>query len=325
MTTIVANAKAQVGESIATRAARLIVRACLKPALRPAVPISLQRKWVGFATRTLLVPRGVRFEPALLQGVPAERIVRRLGQPAHGKAVLFLHGGAYIVGSPRTHRSITGRLAGLTGVATYVPDYRLAPEHPFPAALEDALACYRALLAVGYRAADLVVSGDSAGGGLALALLLALRERGIAQPAGLALISPWVDLTCTQLASIRDDALLSEPWLRQGAAAYLSARSPRHPFASPLNGDLAGLPPVVIQSAGEEILRTDSRRLADALRAAGGKVELDEHPRLWHDFQLYAGIVPEATEALRKMAAVVSQWLALDAHHAPPTHSRERN
>ena len=295
--------------SLAARAARLVVRSCLKPALQPAIPLPVQRIWASLATRTLAVPFGVGFVKTSLDGVRTERVQSRRAAEAPGKAILFLHGGAFLIGSPVSHRSITGRLAKWAQATVFAPDYRLAPEHPFPAALDDAFACYRALLSSGYAGDQIVVAGDSAGGGLALSLCLRLREEGLAQPAGLALISPWTDMTLTQLAPVASDALLSFPWLAQGAAAYLGGLPATDPRVSPIFADLAGLPPTLIQSASEEILRDDSRRLAAALAAAGVQVSHREHSRMWHDFQLYAGLVPEATEAVSDIAAFAAAQL----------------
>lgn len=295
--------------SLRARMARLVVRLVLKPLLRPAVPIRLQRVWVAAATRTLWVPRAAQFERTRLGGVPGECVAPRGPVRATGKAVLYLHGGGYVLGSPRTHRSITGRLALLAGVAVHVPDYRLAPEHPFPAALDDALSCYRALLAQGCTPGGMVLAGDSAGGGLALALALRLRELGLPQPAGLALISPWVDLACDRLSPIGDDALLSEPWLRADAAAYLATNPVAAPWASPIHANLHGLPGVLIQSSQQEMLREDANRLAAALQAAGVRVQLEVCESMWHDFQLYAGQVPEATQAVQRLAAHIARCL----------------
>jgi epsilon-lactone hydrolase len=267
-------------EAMFTRLARFAVRSCLRPALQPSVSIAVQRRWASIAARTLSVPFGVRFSRLSMGAVPTETVRSRSNTAGSANAVLFLHGGAFIIGSPVSHRSITGRLAQLTGANVFVPDYRLAPEYPFPAALEDVLACYRVLLTQGYAPAQIAVAGDSAGGGLVLSLCLQLRNEGLAQPACMALISPWADLTLTRLAPIADDALLRTAWLNQGAAAYLQGRSAHGPLVSPLFADLAGLPPTLIQVGVEEILRGDSRRLAEGLTQAGVCVLLREFPRM---------------------------------------------
>jgi len=305
--------EAILSESPAARIARTIVRLAVKPAFQPAVSISTQRRWISLATRTLLVPRGMRFESATLADVPAERITPTHGVAGTSSALLYFHGGAYLLGSPRGYRSVTGRIAKLAGVTAWVPDYRLAPEHPFPAAIEDALSGYQALLDSGIAADNIVIAGDSAGGGLALTLALKLRELKQPLPAAMLLISPWVDLGATRLNCVPDDPLLSEAWLRQGAAAYLGKMPASDPLASPIHADLHGLPPALIQFSGGELLRNDAVRLVQALRDAGVAVEAQEYTRLWHDFQLYAGLVPEATDALARIGRFVRMRLRLDS------------
>lgn len=288
-------------QSALARIARVAVRTCLKPVMGPRFSAPAQRRWAYLMTRTLSVPLGVRFEQTKLASTPTEKAQAK-GRAPSGNAILFLHGGAYLICSPVTHRSITGRLAKLSRATVFAPDYRLAPEHPFPAALEDALSCYQALLEQGYPPEKIILAGDSAGGGLALALCLTLREKGLRQPARLALISPWADQTLSRLTPIANDALLSEAWLAQGSAAYRGGRPASDPFVSPLYADLSELPPTLIQAASEEILRDDSRRLAEALDRAGVSVTYEEFPLMWHDFQLYAGLVPEATQAVAEIA-----------------------
>jgi len=292
-------------ESLRARLARFTVKSCLRPALQPSFPVRVQRHWANIATRTLSVPFGVRFSQSSLGGVPTE-IVRSKSNARSQDAVLFLHGGAFMIGSPVSHRSITGRLAKHTGATIFVPDYRLAPEHPFPAALDDVLTSYRALLGQGYTPERIAIAGDSAGGGLVLSLCLRLRSQGLAQPGCLVVISPWADLTLTRLAPVADDALLRAAWLNQGATAYLQGHSARDPLVSPLLADLTGLPPTLIQAASEEILRDDSRRLAEILSANGVSVVHREFPYMWHDFQLYAGVVPEATQAIDEIAQFIN-------------------
>jgi acetyl esterase/lipase len=242
----------------------------------------------------------VRFEKVKLGGVPCARAVPRA--PGAGTIVYF-HGGGYVLGSPRTHRSITGRLAREAGMTVVVPDYRLAPMHPHPAALEDARAVFDALVRGGTPPARMVLAGDSAGGGLALALCLALRTAQAAQPAGLALISPWCDLSNTRLAKVHFDPLLSADWLEFCAAAYCRGLARIDPLVSPLHGELSGLPPMLMHAAGQEILLEDARRLAAACACAGVPCRLREFEPMWHDFQLYAGVVPEATESVNELAA----------------------
>jgi monoterpene epsilon-lactone hydrolase len=289
-----------VGNSAAASVARLVVAGLLKPALAPGIPLGLQRRWVAVATAVLPPARGVRFEKVVLGGVSCERVVPRT--PGLG-TIIYLHGGGYVLGSPRTHRSITSRLARASGMTVVVPDYRLAPEHPHPAALEDARAVFDAVVVGATPPARVAMAGDSAGGGLALALCLSLRAAGVVRPACLALISPWADLTNTRLAAVRFDPLLDAGWLEFCAAAYAVHRARTDPMVSPLYDELSDLPPMLVHVAGQEQLLEDARRLAATCARAGVPCRLREFDPLWHDFQLYAGLVPEATESVEELAA----------------------
>lgn len=230
--------------------------------------------------------------------------------PTLSRTVLYLHGGAYLFCSPRTHRSITCLLA-LHGLArVVVPDYRLAPEHPAPAALDDALAAYRGLLADGVVPATIVVAGDSAGGGLALALLLALRNAGDPLPAAGVLFSPWTDLAVTggtidSLAAA--DVLFDGRGVRAAARLYLAGMSDTDWRASPLYGDFTGLPPLLIQASDSEVLLDDARRVVDKARAAGVEVEFRQWAGVPHAWQIFARFLPEARVALRQAGDFIRQ------------------
>jgi acetyl esterase/lipase len=221
-------------------------------------------------------------------------------------AVLYLHGGAYCVGSSATHRSITTRLARLTGASVFAADYRLAPEHPFPAAIDDAVAAYRGMLATGLTPDQITIAGDSAGGGLALATALRLRVLGHPLPAALILFSPWIDLGAPDRGpEPAGEVMVSLPWVNACALAYLDGKDAADPLASPINGDLRGLPPTLIQVGQDEILLQDSRRLHQALSAAAVEVALQEYPRRWHVFQTNAGVLSDADRALAAAAAFI--------------------
>jgi cation diffusion facilitator CzcD-associated flavoprotein CzcO/acetyl esterase/lipase len=258
-----------------------------------------------------LSPRGVRFERAHVGGVPGEwvRPVHPVRTADGRGTVLYLHGGAYCVGSPRSHRAITGHLARFTGRTVFVADYRLAPEHPYPAALDDALACLAALSQDGEPVA---LAGDSAGGGLALATALAARARGLPRPAALWLLSPWVDLAIAPgpVPSPPGEAMLGAPWARACAAHYRGDTPASHPGCSPLNADLHGLPPVLIQVGTDELLYGDALRLHDALFTAGVPVHAEVAQRRWHVWQLHAGVLPSATEAVRRAATFLQPALS---------------
>jgi monoterpene epsilon-lactone hydrolase len=233
---------------------------------------------------------------------------------AHGRCILYLHGGGYTVMSARTHRSLTSRLATWSDARLFALDYRLAPEHPFPAAVEDAIAAYHALIAVGIPASRVVVAGDSAGGGLALALLLSLRDAAEPLPAGAVLFSPWTDLAATGKSIVDNDAidpLFCGAWVARHARYYLGKTSATHPLASPVYADLAGLPPLLIQVSDCEVLLDDSTRVAEKATRSGVDVTL----RIWHGvphgWQIFAPILPEGRDALREAGAFISVLVAV--------------
>lgn len=254
------------------------------------------------AVSRLLSPPPLAARAASLGGVPALRI------PGGPPVILWLHGGAYCLGSPRTHAAMAGALARRAGAGAVLPDYRLAPEHPFPAAIDDTVAAYRALAAE--TDGPIVIGGDSAGGGLALALLHEILRGGLPRPACLVAFSPWTDLTGSgeslgTLASL--DALLPAERLPEIAAAYLGGADPRDPRASPLFGGFEGAPPVLIQASASEILRDDATRMADRLRADGAPVTLELDDAVPHVWQLFHNWLPEASAALDRAAAFIAQ------------------
>ena len=254
-----------------------------------------------------MAARGVDFTAGTRGGVPGEFVEPR-GLAAARGTVLYLHGGAYCVGSPATHRALTSHLARHTSTRVFVADYRLAPEHPFPAALEDAVAAYRALLSEGISSRPIAIVGDSAGGGLALATALRLRELGEPLPVALALFSPWVDLGVPDRGDEPEgEAMLSRAWTTECARLYLGGRDASDPLVSPIHGDLRGLPPTLVQVGHDELLLPDSRRLHTALAAAGVPVELQEFPRRWHVFQANAGVLADADRALERVALFLRQ------------------
>jgi acetyl esterase/lipase len=282
----------------------------LKPGLRAGRPVDQQRRWVDVVTRATLVPRGVTVTPDAVGGIPGEWVVPMGGAHA-GRTVLYLHGGAYCVGSPRTHRALTGHLALRCAARVFAADYRLAPEHPFPAAVEDAVAAYAGLLANGIPPGQVVFAGDSAGGGLVVATALRLRERGLPLPAGLVLFSPWADLRPRGRGpEPSGETMLSRAMLDESATRYLAGRSADEPFASPVVADLRGLPPVLIQVGTDEILLGDSEVLDARLRVAGVDSTLQVFPRRWHVFQMNAGVLADADRALDAVAAFVERRAA---------------
>ena len=246
--------------------------------------------------------------PLDLFGVPGELV--DLPGPAglDSPVVLLLHGGGYTSGSPRTHRELAMRLAERCGGPVVLPDYRLAPEYPCPAAIEDAVSAYRWLLAQGHRSDRIVIIGDSAGGGLTAAALVAIRDGGLSRPAGAVLLSPWTDLTRTgesYESRPEADPFITNEGLQRAAAHYLGELEPRTPAASPLFADLRDLPPLLIHVGELEILFSDSTLFAARAKDAGVDVTLKIWDGLWHVFHLWSGDVPEAREAIGEIGGFV--------------------
>ena len=297
---------AAAGESAAQAMVAAILRGALRLTLRRTfrdrLPWELQRSRMLKVTRLTLPPRGTRFERGTSGGVPGEwAVARGAGRPA--LTFLYLHGGGYCVGSPVTHRALTGHLARHCGARVFAADYRLAPEHPFPAAVDDAVAAYRGLLADGVAPRDIVIAGDSAGGGLAVAAAVRLRELGQPLPRALVLFSPWTDVSLEQTpAPPPGEIMLTLPWITACARAYVADGDARHPLVSPVHADLGGLPPTLVQVGTDEILLGDSRRLRERMEAAGVAVRLEEYTRRWHVFQVNAGLLADADRALESVA-----------------------
>jgi len=238
----------------------------------------------------------------ITQAWPGGVAALRVNVPqSSGGLVMYLHGGGYVVGSAQGYRGLAGEIARAAGMDALVIDYRLAPEHPFPAAVDDALAAYRALLEDGRSSDSIVLAGDSAGGGLALALLVALREAGDPLPAAALLISPWADLTCSA-GSIEgkraEDPSLTPEGLAASAVHYLGERDRAHPLASPALADLSGLPPIMVQVGSIEILLDDALAIAGRAGAAGTQVTLEVLPGLPHVPHAFHFMLPQAKAAL---------------------------
>jgi epsilon-lactone hydrolase len=239
-------------------------------------------------------------------GVPADWVC--VDAPEPDRVVLYLHGGGYVMGSRTTHRGLAGRIARAARARVLLPDYRLAPEHPFPAALEDAVACWRWLVSEGHAPERMIIAGDSAGGGLALATLLALKAAGDPLPACAIGLSPWTDLEGTGPTAepgAVSDPMLTVEGLRSTGRQY-AVDDLRNPLAAPLHGDLAGLPPLLLQVGTREILLSDSTRLAEKARAAGVDVTLEIEDGLIHVWQMFPD-VPEAQRAVERIGRFIDR------------------
>ena len=282
--------------------------------LRSASPLqggTLLEKRGRMELQTTLTPppADVRYAPVVAGGVPAEWTAAPGARS--DRVLVYFHGGGYCLGSIATHRALVARIARESGVRVLSVGYRLAPEHPHPAAVEDAVAAYRYVLGEGLAPAQVAFAGDSAGGGLVLAALVAARDAGLPLPAAGACISPWLDLTLSG-ASLETkapaDPMLTPADLRLFAEAY-AGREPRAPTASPLFADLAGLPPLLVQVGSAEVLLDDATRLAAAARTAGVEVSLrvwDDMIHVWHAF---AELLPEGAQAVRQLATFLARRL----------------
>lgn len=284
-----------------------VISSTIRPLWSSALPVTWQRRITGALLHNGWVPRAAQVSETQLGGVRCELITPAEG--AGDRVVFFVHGGGYVVCSPRTHRPLTSRLALALNATTYVPHYRLAPEHVFPAGLNDVLAAYRGLLAKGVTADNITIMGDSAGGGMALALALSIRDQKLPMPGKLMLISPWTDLTLTgETLRSKDgiDPMLSWKWIIAKTPLYAGLTDASHPLISPLLADLSGLPPTLVQVGSEEILLSDSERLAERAEAAGWPLTLQVWDGLWHDFQILGGLLPEADAAIEDIRAFVA-------------------
>ncbi|MFZ3302114.1 MAG: alpha/beta hydrolase [Mycobacterium sp.] len=252
----------------------------------------------------------VRSEPVLANGVGAEWI--SAPGAAADRAVLYLHGGGYIMGSLNTHRDLMGRISRAAQARVLGLDYRLAPEHPFPAAVEDTVAGYRFLLDQGPPPARLAIAGDSAGGALTIAALVAGRGAGLPMPAAAVCLSPFLDLEGTgESVKTRADVdpIATPEVIDVWAKAYLGGADPRTPLANPLYADLAGLPPLLIQVGDHEVLLDDATRLAQRAQAAGVQVKLEVWPEMIHRFQSYAGVLPEGQQAVEDIGTFIREQI----------------
>ena len=288
---------------------RAFLRTCFKPFIGPPFSARAQRRIVNLLAPLMPGVRGLVYRHLNVGRLPVEVVTPR--QAGEG-AILYLHGGAFCLASPRTHRSITSRLARDAGMPVWVPDYRLAPEHPHPAALEDALACYDAMLAAHIAPQRIVLAGDSAGASLALALAIRLRDRSDALPAALALVSPVTRMPPpAAYANSAIDPMVRADWVRTGLAWYACA--PDDAAHHPLGTDLRGLPPMLVQAGEQEILLADATRLAEHARACGVACRFELHRARWHVFHLQAFYLRSAANAIGALAQFAREHVSLPA------------
>ena len=260
------------------------------------------------------IPKTMLAEKINIDGIHSEWLVP--AGASQEKVILYLHGGGYVTGCIEDHRMLCGLLATATGVKVLIPEYRLAPENPFPAALDDALKIYQWLLAQGTSSANIIIAGDSAGGGLSVATVLALKDKNVSLPAAVLCLSPWVDLTLknqSHITKAKVEALLQKDVLREWALCYTDESNLTNPLVSPIFADFHGFPPLLIQVGSEEILLDDSILLAEKAKADGADVTLKIWDGMWHVWQALGDLLPENKKTFEEIGQFVQNQFGSDA------------
>ena len=275
-----------------------------------STPLAQQRAYIERQGKFSIMPSKVDVQPVSIGEMYAEWV--KPHGVRHDQAILYLHGGGYTMGSCNTHRPLASRIAIASQTPALLVNYRLAPENPFPAALEDAKAAFQWLLDQGIEARRIVIVGDSAGGGLAVAVSIAFRDEKGQLPAGIVCISPWADLTLsgeTISTCSRTDPLLGRETSLLHAGRYVGQHDPKSPLISPVFADLSKLPPLLIQVGEHEILRSDSVRLSENARQAGVDVTLEIWNGMWHVWHVFAGLMPESQRAIERIGCFINEQM----------------
>ncbi len=276
-------------------------------------PVEALRKWLAKLFVRFNMPEGVSIKKSEIEGVNGEWLIPK-DVLASDEMILYLHGGGYMMGSAEIYRPFAAKLAVETRTKVLVIDYALAPENPYPAAVNDVMAVYGWLQNGGYKGGNIIIAGDSAGGGLALSTMINIREERMVQPAGAVLFSPWVDLTCsgeTYSSMAKKDPLFNVNTVKEIAKYYAGKLPMDDPGVSPLFADLKGLPPILIQSGTIDIFFSDSTQLTARAKTAGVEVELDEWKGQAHVFQIAWERIPEARKSYQKISEFVRAKLGL--------------
>jgi monoterpene epsilon-lactone hydrolase len=272
-----------------------------------------RRVMLALLTAAARPPKGTRYQRVTVAGVPVERVQTPF---ATNRTLIFLHGGAYALGSAKGYRGLVAQLAAAAGMTALVPHYSRAPEAQYPVALEEMVAVYSRLLKDGLDPKTTVIAGDSAGGGLTLALAMVLRDRGIPAPAALGLICPWADLAIDidETRPVLRDPLILPSMCAEWAPRYAGSFDPRSPGISPVYGDMTGLPPIVMQTAGDDPISVDADKIETV--CAASKTALLDHRRfddMWHDFHLQVSLLPEAADAIADLGAKLRAHLPTES------------
>jgi monoterpene epsilon-lactone hydrolase len=285
---------------------REALKALLSQGVAAGTSVAEQRSSLDALGSQFPVAEGTEIEPARVGGVKGDWV--RAKRARRDAALLYLHGGGYVIGSPTSHRSLIAQLSVDTGLSVFAPDYRLAPEHPFPAAVDDAVAAYKGLIDSGLKPGNLAIAGDSAGGGLTIAALVAARDNGLALPACAVAISPWCDLSQggeSHRARAKRDPIVAREGIDQMAAAYLNGADAKTPLASPLFADLRGLPPLLIQVGTEEALYDDTVGIKARAEEAGVEVSAESWGGMIHVWHLFHPILSEGRDAIARIGNFV--------------------
>lgn len=295
-----------------SRITRWMVKNLIAPILNAETPVVIQRKRLDKVAGLVPLPRGVKTRSLKIRGIPA--LWLDVNAKNH-RVILFLHGGAFNIGSIESHKEYAARLGQAADANVLLIDYRLAPEHPFPAGLDDAVAAYQWLGIQGYDSRNIAIAGDSAGGGLALSTAMRLRDSGSSLPACLCLMSPWTDLTMSG-DSVKENAttdiMLNALWTRELANKYAGPDGLANPLASPHFGNYKDLPPIITHAADDEILLSDARRLTQKALEAGVDATLEEFCGVWHIWHTHAGLMPESKRAMNKIGAFIQRHTAVE-------------
>jgi len=286
---------------------KISVKTALGRSLSDMETNDIRQKLDQIASKLGKHPKGCKIKTIQIDGMYGEWYIPE--NALQGKVILYLHGGAYEYCSAKTHGPLAARIGDAAGLKVLLPEYRLAPEHPFPAAIEDAIKVYHWLLGQGYDSSDIIFAGDSAGGGLSVVTALVLREQNEPLPAAIICLSPWVDLTSSGVSYSKNkvvDPYLKVDEVREAARMYAGKERLDHPLISPIFADLTGLPPLFIQVGDQELLLSDAQMLAERAKASGVKVNLKVYEGMWHVWQM-TSFLPEAKQAMKEIGEYIKR------------------
>ena len=297
--------------SFRSKFCRILTKYLVASKFNPNMTIDEMRRSMESLTKLASLPSKTKVEKVSFNGISAEWICAK--EAHEDRVILYLHGGGYNIGSPNTHRELAAHISMTSGAKVLLPDYRLAPEHPFPSALEDATSAYRWLLDTGLTGRNISIAGDSAGGALSIATSISLRDTGEPLPASIACISPWIDLEMSGNSiktHAKIDPLLNLQLLKIMASNYIGDNDPCSPLISPIYADLRGISPLLIHVGSDEMLLDDSTRIAEKAKNAEVDVTLKIYDQMWHAWHLNVRLMPEAKNAIEELGSFIRKHFA---------------